>query len=48
MWTKSRNKGGTGTVSYTHLAASGEHAAGTAKKRTVGDRIRDAIDDILD
>ena len=31
-----------------YAAASGEHAAGTAKKRTVGDRIRDAIDDILD
>lgn len=31
-----------------YAAASGEHAAGTAKKRSVGDRIRDAIDDILD
>ena len=27
---------------------AGEHAAGSTKKRTMGDRIRDAIDDILD
>ena len=31
-----------------YAEAAGEHAAGTAKKRTMGDRIRDAIDDILD
>lgn len=31
-----------------YAEAVGEHAAGAAKKRTMGDRIRDAIDDILD
>ncbi|MDO4437094.1 MAG: molecular chaperone DnaJ [Coriobacteriaceae bacterium] len=31
-----------------YAEAAGEHAAGAAKKRTMGDRIRDAIDDILD
>ena len=31
-----------------YAEAAGEEGAGTTKKRSMGDRIRDAIDDILD